>query len=1102
VGTNAPVVVARRPRVEVRLAGAFAVSRDGTELAAGQIGSRKSRMLLKLLAASRPALVTADQIAEVLWDGAPPDGADRNIASLISRLRAVLGPGVIQGGRAGYRLGDGTQVSVDLDIAGQLCDHAERTLAGTPTVALAAAERASDLLSAGMAFADEPHARWADPARDLLRDLLRRARLTAAEAALATGQAGLAMRYAEAAMAADTLDEAAHRWYMSAAVAAGEQAKALLAYARLSEHLSAELGADPAPQTRDLHVAILREDAQLSASNGGRAAPPAAPRPRPELIGRAAGIGALRAAWSRAAGRQPGLVLIVGEAGIGKTTLAEFIAAEAEQSGATVLRSRCYETERSLFLQPIVEALTPAVGRLSAARLREILGRHAAAAAALLPTVADVLGPASSGRESVEMGRRHAFEAVTALLRGLASQTPVLVVIDDLQYAGQSTVELLHFLGRQVTDSRLLTLVTVRAEQMAEIGAALEPVADRVDVGPLAPTAVQLLAQDAGQGAFAADILQRTRGHTLFVVEVLRALRGGDAGVPESLRSAVQARVRSAGAPVETLLRAAAVVGAALDPLTLGALLDLAPAAAVDLCEQGLRAKLLIVSGRHYEFANDLIREVLYATTPEPTRLAYHRRAADLLTAQPEALAEHAAASGDWRRAARALLVAAEDALRRYAASDAVALATRALDAADRASDDELRARALVLRGRAREVVGAHAEALPDLTEGARTAHAIGDRRLEMLALRGLGGDVPVSRGLPIGYASVNLEQGLRIAESLGDRAMQADLLSRLAIIATNRLQLDTGLEQGARAVAAGRASGDEQALVMGLDGLKIACLCVGDLRGLRDALTELDPLVRRHGDMLRLQWAEFESAFLHIAACDWDRAATAIHAAIEINQRGAHPHCESWYTTHLASLARLRGRDEEAETLARRAVDLSEQYEHDWWQAAASATLGESLLLRGDRPGAVELLERGTAAARRAGMEAYLLRCLAPLAAATGSRPVLGEAAEILDHASIPTDRAWMLGYEAYLWIARAWLTHDEPQQARSYLAPLLTVAEREPWTAALAEALVVDSNALTRLGLRKEATARLKRAAQLARQHGLPHVLDDADAALRLLS
>ncbi len=91
MGSEVLADAGRPPRVELRLSGAFAVVCDGAELADAQIGSRKSRLLLKLLSVSRPALVTTDQIAEVLWDGTPPAGADRNIASLISRLRAVLG---------------------------------------------------------------------------------------------------------------------------------------------------------------------------------------------------------------------------------------------------------------------------------------------------------------------------------------------------------------------------------------------------------------------------------------------------------------------------------------------------------------------------------------------------------------------------------------------------------------------------------------------------------------------------------------------------------------------------------------------------------------------------------------------------------------------------------------------------------------------------------------------------------------------------------------------------------------------------------------------------------------------------------------------------
>ncbi len=421
------------------------MSRDGGELPGSEIGSRKSRMLLKLLAAARPALVTGDQIAEVLWAGHPPAGADRNIASLVSRLRGVLGAGVLQGGRAGYRLGDESRVGVDLDVAARLCDRAERTLASTPAVALAASARASDLLSAGAAFADEPFASWADPARDEQRELLRRARLTAAAAAFAVGDAGLAARYAEAAIGADGLDEAAHRWYMSAAAAAGEHGKALLAFAALRQRLGEELGADPAPQTRELHQAILREEAgpaaapERSAPASGATAgdgPAAWHRAGRALAGRAREIAALRTAWHRAAGREASFIVVVGEAGIGKTALAEFIAAEAAEHGAVVLRARCYETERSLFLQPIVEALAPAVARMTADKLRDVLGTQAAAAAALLPAAAELLGPFPPVRGSAESERRRAFGAVAALLRGLADSAPVLLTVDDLQYAG------------------------------------------------------------------------------------------------------------------------------------------------------------------------------------------------------------------------------------------------------------------------------------------------------------------------------------------------------------------------------------------------------------------------------------------------------------------------------------------------------------------------------------------------------------------------------------------------------------------------------------------------------------------------------------------
>ena len=737
-------------RVELRLAGAFGVVLAGRELAPGEVGSRKARTLLKLLAVERRGLLSADRIADVLWDaaGGPPAEPGQAVATLVSRLRAVLGPGVIRGGRDGYRLAGEPEVGVDLDAAARYCEHAELRLPAVAAAALAAAGHAAELLAAGTALADEPYAAWADPARAELRALLRRVRLTAAQAALAAGDPDAAARYAEAAMTDDPLDEAACRLSMSAAALAGEPARALLAYAALRARLSEELGADPAPQTRELHLAILRAQSPPGGTaprtardtSGDRAIPQ-----RPRLAGRDAEIGVLREAWARAAAGDPCLVVITGEAGIGKTALAAHLEAEAGQDGATVLHTRCYEAEQSLFLQPIVDAVTPAVSRMTGAALRDLLGEHAPVLAALLPDAAAMLGPPPSWRGSPEMERRRSFEAVTAFLSGLAGRNPVLLVVDDLQYAGKSTVEFTHYLSRHLSDGRLLVVVTVRAEDHEQAGAVLAPVATRVELGPLGPAAVAQLSREAGQERLAEAILRRTRGHTLFVVEVVRALAAGDAGVPESLLSAVQTRVRRTGTAAESVLRAGAVLGAAFDPLVLAGLLGLAPAAVLDLCEQALQARLLIVSGRDYEFANDLIREVIYATTPEPARLAHHRRAADLLTSQPEVLARHASAAGDWPRAGRAWALAAEDAMRRYATSDAIALSTQALGAAERGGDEELRVRTLVLRGCAQEAAGAYDAAFGDLTLGAAAARAVGDPRLELRAISELGRSRPWS---------------------------------------------------------------------------------------------------------------------------------------------------------------------------------------------------------------------------------------------------------------------------------------------------------------------------------------------------------------------
>jgi hypothetical protein len=227
-----------------------------------------------------------------------------------------------------------------------------------------------------------------------------------------------------------------------------------------------------------------------------------------------------------------------------------------------------------------------------------------------------------------------------------------------------------------------------------------------------------------------------TRGHPLFVVETIRGLAAGESGIPGTLRDAILQRVARAGDRADTLLRAAAVLGSSFEPALVAGLLQLPTPEAARQCEQLLESRLIVVAGRSYEFAHDLVNEVLYATTPEPTRLSYHRAAADLLVDRPEAVAAHAAASEDWPRAARSGLLAAERAAQRYAAADAERLLTNALAAAGAANDLELRARIHVARGLVREVLAAYRDAERDLWAGARLARDAGDTRLELCVRR------------------------------------------------------------------------------------------------------------------------------------------------------------------------------------------------------------------------------------------------------------------------------------------------------------------------------------------------------------------------------
>jgi tetratricopeptide (TPR) repeat protein len=536
--------------------------------------------------------------------------------------------------------------------------------------------------------------------------------------------------------------------------------------------------------------------------------------------------------------------------------------------------------------------------------------------------------------------------------------------------------------------------------------------------------------------------------------------------VPGTLADAIRSRVRRLGPEVEDLLGVAAVLGSTFDPAETASMLKVPFEEAVRRIELARRGRLVVVSGDEYSFANDLVREILYRDVPAPARRARHRRAAELSGENPEAVARHATAAGDWDVATDAWLRAGLRAAVRFANADAARMFDGAVAAAAEAGDRRAEAAALVERGRVREALGRFDGAYRDHVAALTGAREAGDRALEMRVLRELGGDPLIGLGRPAAECIPHLESALAISMELGDAGAEADIRSRLAILAANRLRFPEARDQAGRAVALARGLGDDVALVSALDGLKTAVAYDGDLERLEAVTSELEGLARRTGKLMVAQWTVFESAFVPLAGGRWERAIERIRSALDLNRRvGYRPH-GAMLVAHMGWLHRAQGRYAAATALGREALAAAEESDHPWWISFASAMLAWTLSETGGVEEASSLLRAGVAFAERDGAEGYLVRCLAHLAL---SRALAGDAAEaearlqaserILAYASNPPRSNFMHGAHATIAAARAALAIGSPTRAEVLAGPVLRAAGEMGWVEPQAEAALVLS-------------------------------------------
>jgi tetratricopeptide (TPR) repeat protein len=235
-------------------------------------------------------------------------------------------------------------------------------------------------------------------------------------------------------------------------------------------------------------------------------------------------------------------------------------------------------------------------------------------------------------------------------------------------------------------------------------------------------------------------------------------------------------------------------------------------------------------------------------------------------------------------------------------------------------------------------------------------------------------------------------------------------------------------------------------------DACKTTHAYLGEVAELTAVLDEMEPRVRRAGDLWLLQWCVFESSFPHVAAGRWDDAESQVRRAIAINLRSGYTGYTAWYVAHLGWIARLAGRPADALAHGRRAAEMES---HAWVASAVQAMYATTLLEAGRAGEAIPMLEEGLAGSERHRTAAYRLRCLAPLAEATGSAALLDDADAVLRGITRP----WLYGADAYLSVARAWRARGAPGRAAAVLDPVLAAGRRTGWVAPLRAAAQISS-------------------------------------------
>jgi DNA-binding SARP family transcriptional activator len=759
---------------------------------------KKAQALLAYLALHPDQLQPRDKLAALLWGEASDTRARHSLRQALVSLRQSLPrttpPCLVEDADAVALRA--AHVEVDALVFERLAGDSD-----PDRLERAAALYRGPLLE-GIAVTDQGFEEWLVAERERLRELAldTLAKLLGHQAR--SGPDDRAVQTAVRLLALDPAQEPIHRTLMRLYARQGRRGAALRQYQACVSILEREFGIGPEAETRALYRELL-----VAAPGGALAEPVAAapvewaqldpPVTDTPLVGRAEELDRLRraleAAW-QGAGRA---ALVLGEAGVGKSRLVEAVVAEAA-AGGRVLVGRAHESEQILPFGPWVDLLRtvmPSIARAVGEPWHGELAR-------LFPE----LGPAAAPQPSRGEEYLRLFEGVSRVVQTLAADRPLLIVLEDLHWADETSLRLLVSLTHRLTDRRVLVLGTLRSEELVDapilrrvvgqLGHQPDHVA--VTLSPLTQaetvSLVRVLAGTRSDEATTRRLGERiwrfSEGNPLMAVETFRALRDHDAlagdgapTLPPRVRALVAARLERLTGRGRRLAGIASVIGRDFEFAVLRRAAEANDADVADGVEELVGRGILRAVGERIDFTHERIREVVYESLLVPYRRVVHKAVARAietgpiagLAANALALGRHYHAAEEWEPASRYLVEAGRLAAARGASHEAIASFEQALDALGRLpSGREHIEQAIDIRLELRQScvpLADHRRIARHLGEAEAAALSIGDReRLGWILVYRIHGQY-LAADCPA--ATETARRSLEIVEALGDPLLE-----------------------------------------------------------------------------------------------------------------------------------------------------------------------------------------------------------------------------------------------------------------------------------------------------------------------------------------